>query len=291
MAAPRLVMIAGPNGSGKSTLIDALMAAPGVDLPAIYINADELQRKQKIADAAVAQRKAADARARARAKGRDFMYETVMSHPSKLAELQQARAEGYHVTVHFVSTRHADINVHRVALRVAAGGHAVPEARMRQRYARTMTLAPLAMGFADEALVFDNSRRGVEGGLRLQAQLMGGQLVLSSKDPEDWVAELTIRVRERRAEAARMRDEAETQGLPLVLARLDGGLTIGPLHWLGEHHAMQLDTQTRTLVLHDRTLLPPDVPLQPAHSYRIGYLEGVSSLEPVAAESTVVRQA
>ena len=42
---PQLVIIAGPNGSGKSTLIAALRASPDVRLPALYINADDLQRK------------------------------------------------------------------------------------------------------------------------------------------------------------------------------------------------------------------------------------------------------
>jgi predicted ABC-type ATPase len=281
---PRLVMMAGPNGSGKSTLTDALMAAPGVDLPAIYINADELQRKQKIADAAVAQRKATEARARARAKARDFMYETVMSHPSKLAELQQARAEGYHVTIHFVSTRHADINVHRVALRVAAGGHPVPEARLRQRHLRTMALAPLAIGLADEALVFDNSLRGSEGGLRLQAQLMNGALLLCTSQPEAWVAELAVNVRERTAELPWLHDEAQARQLPLVVARLDGGRTVGPIEIAGRHHVLQHDLQGRVLVLHDRTLLPADAALAIGRHCCIDYLEGVGSVEPVAAE-------
>ena len=33
------------------------------------------------------------------------MYETVMSHPSKIAELQQAKAAGYHVTIHLQTCR------------------------------------------------------------------------------------------------------------------------------------------------------------------------------------------
>jgi len=281
---PSLVMIAGPNGSGKSTLTDALMAAPGVELPALYINADELQRKQKIPSAAVAQRKAAQARARACAKRRDFMFETVMSHPSKLAELQQARAGGYRVTIHFVSTRHADINVQRVALRVAAGGHPVPEARTRQRYARTMALAPLAIGHADEALVFDNSRRGSEGGLQLQAQLVNGELLLSTDQPEAWVAELALRVRERTAELAGLHEAAQARELPLVQARLDGGRSLGPVEIAGRHHFLQHDVQAGVLVVHDRALLPVDTVLVPGQRCCISYLEGVSTLELLGAE-------
>ena len=48
--APQLVMISGPNGSGKSTLIGALRADPNIRLPALYVNADDLQRKRGIVD-------------------------------------------------------------------------------------------------------------------------------------------------------------------------------------------------------------------------------------------------
>jgi predicted ABC-type ATPase len=44
-------MVAGPNGSGKSTLITALRADPRFDLPALYINADDLLREGSLADA------------------------------------------------------------------------------------------------------------------------------------------------------------------------------------------------------------------------------------------------
>lgn len=54
---PLLVMVAGPNGSGKSTLTDASRASPDVELPATYINADEIQ-KASGCDPATAQQSA-----------------------------------------------------------------------------------------------------------------------------------------------------------------------------------------------------------------------------------------
>src|SRR5690242_14104126 len=95
-------MVAGPNGSGKSTLIAALRASQAT-LPELYVNADDLQRERGI-DAYAAQKLAAALRAGALHAGRSFMYETVMSHPSKLVELQAAALCGYHNTVYFVAT-------------------------------------------------------------------------------------------------------------------------------------------------------------------------------------------
>ena len=48
------------------------------------------------------------------------------------------RAAGYHVTLHYLSAPSAEAAVARVAKRVAAGGHAIPEADIRRRYTRSL---------------------------------------------------------------------------------------------------------------------------------------------------------
>ena len=51
-----------------------------------------------------------------------------------------------------------DLAVHRVAARVASGGHAVPEQKIRGRYRRLWPLVAAAIASADVAHVWDNSR-------------------------------------------------------------------------------------------------------------------------------------
>jgi predicted ABC-type ATPase len=148
-------MVAGPNGSGKSTLIAGLRDA-GFALPALYINADDLQRAHGLT-AERAQQLAEELRTKAIANREPVMYETVASHPSKIAELQRARAAGFRITLLLVATDDPALNVERVRDRVAAGGHDVPEDRIRARYERTLALFASALRFADEALVYDNS--------------------------------------------------------------------------------------------------------------------------------------
>ena len=123
-------MIAGPNGSGKSTLVAALRAAPEIEFPALYVNADDIQKTEG-SDARAAQGEAQRRRALAVASGTSVAFETVMSHPSHLALLQQARERSYRVIAHLVSLDVPDRNVERVALRVKEGGHVVPEASTR----------------------------------------------------------------------------------------------------------------------------------------------------------------
>jgi predicted ABC-type ATPase len=274
---PLLVMVAGPNGSGKSTLNDALRAAPDVQLPALYVNADELQRQHGLADPIKAQQLAAALRQGAIDRGHDVMYETVMSHPSKVAELQAARAKGFEVVVHFVATDDPAINVERVALRVAAGGHDVPVDRTCARYERTMSLAPLALSQADDATVWDNSRRGDEGGLQLQARLVGRRLELLADRPTPWVSRLVDTVNERVAELDQHRIESLQRGIVLSQADFTRGYTKGPVVALGEHFAVQADAGSAQWVLHERRLLG-DAPLAIGQVAEIRYRDGVADL-------------
>lgn len=159
MSAPRLVSIAGPNGSGKTTLTRQLLA-DGFDF-GNYINPDDIaarldgdydervRRAQKIAD---------ELRERFIAEGRDFAFETVMSHESKLEVMRYARAAGFHLTLFFVATEDPRINVERVEARVRRGGHSVPHDRIIARYARTMSSLVDAMLIVDRTVLFDNSQ-------------------------------------------------------------------------------------------------------------------------------------
>jgi predicted ABC-type ATPase len=57
--------------------------------------------------------------------GASFTFETVMSHPSKVEFMRDARAAGYRTYLYFVSTEDPDINLDRVNIRVQGGGHPV----------------------------------------------------------------------------------------------------------------------------------------------------------------------
>jgi predicted ABC-type ATPase len=279
---PRQVMIAGPNGSGKSTLIAALRADPNMSLPALYVNADDLQRERGIADPLKARRLATELRLHALEGRVDVMYETVMSHPSKIAELQQAKAAGYHVTVHLVATEDPSINAERVFARVQAGGHDVPRDRIRSRYERTLALAPLAIAYADQAVVFDNTQLGDTGrGLAVHAALEGGRLEYTVESPARWVQRVAALVNERAAEVQAFANGAESRGLPPQLARLGGDSSEGPIIAIGKHYVLQHDESSHSAVLHDKVLLGREVQrLSVEESARISYREGVVTLEP-----------
>jgi predicted ABC-type ATPase len=156
---PILHLIVGPNGAGKTTFYYQLLARSS---QAQFINADEIERAARQAgetlDSYAAAQRAAAQRDTLIGEGRSFVAETVFSHPSKLDLLRQARMAGYTINLYHLHVRHADISVARVAQRVVEGGHAVPEAKTRERHARNQALIREATLLADVTRVYDCSR-------------------------------------------------------------------------------------------------------------------------------------
>jgi predicted ABC-type ATPase/outer membrane protein OmpA-like peptidoglycan-associated protein len=161
-----VIVFAGPNGSGKSSITRSYLANPENGFSGAYVNADDIAvgmtrqipdaRERNIAAAQEAERQ----RLALLKTGKSFVFETVMSTPEKVALLSQAREQGYSVTLVFVTTCDPDINVSRVADRVAKGGHDVDSSAVHSRYESAMKLLPVAIEQADSVVVLDNSRDG-----------------------------------------------------------------------------------------------------------------------------------
>ena len=153
-----------------------------------FVNADEIARQRWPDDAAShayqAAQVAADTRSKLIELGRPFIAETVFSHPSKLNLVRVARARGYTVVLHALLVPE-DLAVERVKHRVAAGGHAVPEIKIRERHRRLWALVADAIAESDTATVYDNSRLV---GPRMVAQMSGGEIIGSPSWPT-WAPE------------------------------------------------------------------------------------------------------
>jgi predicted ABC-type ATPase len=156
----RLDLVVGPNGAGKSTFVRLTLAArvPG----SVVVDADEIARRNWPADPAAHAYDAAAVAARTRHQlivgGRPFIAETVFSHPSKLELIDEAKAAGYYVALHVLMVP-AQLAVERVRVRVAAGGHDVPEAKIVARYERLWEHVAGAVTSVDAATFWDNAGR------------------------------------------------------------------------------------------------------------------------------------
>lgn len=189
---PTLHVLAGPNGAGKSTLYETVLKdrLPGVE----FVNADllawaefghpaatlaESQRGQQLAD---------ERRKSLMSEGKSLVTESTFSHPSKLELLREARDKGYELRVYHVNVRSPEISVFRVQSRVEAGGHPVPEDKIRERYVRNQALIRDAVRTADRGFVFDNSRLGEPA--RLAVGFRNGEVVRLNDPVPNWARQL-----------------------------------------------------------------------------------------------------
>ena len=155
---PALLVLAGVNGAGKSSVAGARLRAAGLT----YYDPDEataLLRRHGMADAeanAAAWRHGHDGLAAAIAARTNYAIETTLGGRTLPALIAHACAS-HDVTLWFVGLDSPERHIARVAARVAAGGHAIDEERIRQRYdsARRNLIALLPR--LHELWVYDNS--------------------------------------------------------------------------------------------------------------------------------------
>jgi predicted ABC-type ATPase len=145
---PVLTVVAGANGAGKTTsarvgerLIGSSPITPD-DLPGSAMRAGR------------AAKRAIDEALRER---RSFALETTLAGGFALRVMRRAKNLAYEIEFIYIGTSSADINVQRVAARVARGGHPVAEADIRRRYRRSLENLPAALALADRSVLYDNS--------------------------------------------------------------------------------------------------------------------------------------
>lgn len=82
--------------------------------------------------------------------------ETVLSTAKYRRVVEAAKAKGFKIWFIYVLLDSPERNIERVSLRVARGGHDVPEQKIRDRYIRSLSQMPWFIEAADRAWVYDN---------------------------------------------------------------------------------------------------------------------------------------
>ena len=165
---PVFFLLAGPNGAGKSTLYKAQVLAKTIPADAEFVNADvyEAAELKHITDPVARSEQArlwADARrAQLLLTGQSFVSETVFSHESKLALIENAQAQGFLVMLLVVALDDPAQLLERVARRVNEGGHPVPKQRILERYPRTLANLTKAVRLADAAVLYDSTESAAD---------------------------------------------------------------------------------------------------------------------------------
>ena len=159
---PKVVMLAGPNGVGKSTsaaklLIGTLSVVELVNAYTIAQGLSGFAPERAAIEAGAVMLNRLDELAAQRAS---FAFETTLASRSFAPRMARLRADGYEFHLFFLWLPNAEMAITRVADRVRAGGHNVPEATIRRRYgAGLRNLRTLYLPLANSWSLIDNTRR------------------------------------------------------------------------------------------------------------------------------------
>ena len=161
---PCIYVLAGTNGAGKSSVGGATFRESGAE----YFNPDEAALRFRSTNPGSTQEEANSAAwrqgkrllERAICERLYFAVETTLGGHTIAALLHRALSEKMEVRVWYVALATPDLHIARVRSRVAAGGHDIPEAKIRERYESSRLNLVDLMPELTELRVFDNSEEG-----------------------------------------------------------------------------------------------------------------------------------
>jgi len=161
----RIIVAAGTNGAGKSSIAGEYLSK----LSGAYFNPDIAAKtlvkegKSQQEANAIAWRTGFDALQRAIDLDRNFTFETTLGGESIVAELKRAVRQGLELWIFYVGLDSVETHIERVRARVARGGHDIPEAKIRERYRKSLAHLIGLIGMADRLVIFDNSEESPAG--------------------------------------------------------------------------------------------------------------------------------
>jgi len=155
----KIIIIAGPNGAGKTTFARSFL--PEEAQCPRFINADLIAAGLSPFAPQEAAMKAGrlmlEEIADCVSKGESFAFETTLSGLGYRSHIRKWRVLGYFVSLYFLSLPDAETAIARVAERVRQGGHDIPEAVIRRRFAAGLRNFHTAYkSLVDAWALFDN---------------------------------------------------------------------------------------------------------------------------------------
>ena len=189
---PILIVIAGPNGSGKTSFAKQILNHKWYK-DCIFINPDEIALVKygdwNSQDAVLkAAQYAEKVREKYLQKQQSLAFETVFSSPPKVDYVKRAIKAGFFVRLFFIGTDSPFINVNRVGLRVAEGGHSVPLQKIFPRYHKSLANLGSILQVVHRGYVYDNSFDYEFPKLQVRTEL--GILKKTYQTNHDWAEQI-----------------------------------------------------------------------------------------------------
>jgi predicted ABC-type ATPase len=188
MTRPVLYVLAGVNGAGKSSIGGYLLERDGLT----WFNPDKFARELKAAtgcDQETANAHAWQESIRrlddAIAKGLNHAFETTLGGKTVTAHILEA-TKTHDVLIWFCGLSSPELHIARVEARVAAGGHPIPEDKIRERYPQAQLNLIKLMPHLAYIKVYDNSSEAAADGTVpdpvLVLEMENGQVISPAPD-------------------------------------------------------------------------------------------------------------
>lgn len=153
-------IIAGPNGAGKTTFANEFLPVEAECLN--FVNADLIaqglspfQPRNMAIKAGRIMIQQIDECVR---RNKSFAFETTLSGRGYVKKIKNWKAQQYEIIIYFLKLPSVEFAIERVKLRVAQGGHNVPESDVIRRFERSWTnFQEVYKQLTDSWTVFDTS--------------------------------------------------------------------------------------------------------------------------------------
>lgn len=157
----RLYVLAGVNGAGKSSLGGAALQASGAEFFNPDIAAARLREQQPGLSASQANGLAwtlgRQGLERALAGGLTYAFETTLGGNSIVRLLLAGARSGAEIHLWFAGLATPELHLRRIKARVQAGGHDIPETKVRERFDASRSNLVKLMPHLASLRVYDNS--------------------------------------------------------------------------------------------------------------------------------------
>ena len=165
MNRPVIYVLAGVNGAGKSSIGGHLLTRAGLG----WFNPDQFAREWRAASGcsvteanATAWQEGMRRLAAACERDQSYAFETTLGGRSVPARLIDA-ARTHDVLVWYCGLASPELHLARIRARVVAGGHDIPEAKVRERWQASVANLVALLPHLTEVRLFDNSASVMPG--------------------------------------------------------------------------------------------------------------------------------
>ena len=177
---PLALFVAGTNGSGKSSLRGIL----NFNTKLVIIDPDEIT-KENGGNNTLGGRKVIELFRECINSKKSFVMETTLSGKSVLNRLKEAKNAGFKIKMIYVGLDSVDLNIQRVANRVAKGGHNIPTEAIIKRYNSSRENLIKSINLLDKLEIYDNTNN-----VELNFAVKNNEIIYVNKNSKQWVLDI-----------------------------------------------------------------------------------------------------